>query len=267
MGAEGAEQSVSPRPDAYLSADAVSAGYSRTPVVQAATVRVGAGEVALVMGPNGAGKSTLIKSITGHLPLLAGHVVLAGRDISSARPEVRAGLGIGYVPQTQDVFGPLTVAENLAMGGYRLPKATAAARISELYEQFPRLEELRGRKARTLSGGERKLTAIGRALVAKPKLLILDEPTASLAPLVARQILHDVVVPVAASGCAVLLIEQRVRLALDVASWGYVMREGKVELDVPASELRAMPDLGALFLGTHAPQTAEHQGGLAQPPG
>lgn len=259
----GAEPSASARPEAHMSAEAVSAGYSRTPVVQSASIQVGNGEVALVMGPNGAGKSTLIKAVTGHLPLLGGHIVLAGRDISSARPEVRAALGVGYVPQSQDVFGPLTVAENLAMGGYRLPKAVAAARIGQLYEQFPQLESFRHRKARTLSGGERKLVAIGRALVAQPQLLILDEPTASLAPLVARQILHDVVVPVAASGCAVLLIEQRVRLALDVASWGYVMREGKVMLDVPASDLRAMPDLGALFLGERASQVAERQGGKA----
>jgi branched-chain amino acid transport system ATP-binding protein len=240
------------RPEPYLSATDISTGYARTPVVQSASISVGRGEVALVMGPNGAGKSTLIKAITGHLPLFSGHIELAGRDISAARPERRARLGLGYVPQSQDVFGPLTVAENLAMGGYRQPKATAAARISELYEQFPKLRELRHRKARTLSGGERKLVAIGRALVAQPSLLILDEPTASLAPLVAAQILGDVVTPVAASGCAVLLIEQRVRLALDVASWGYVLREGSVVLDVPAGELRAMPDLSALFLSERA---------------
>jgi branched-chain amino acid transport system ATP-binding protein len=207
------------------------------------------GEVALVMGPNGAGKSTLIKAITGHLPLFGGHVHLSGRDISTLRPESRAALGIGYVPQTQDVFGPLTVAQNLAMGGYRMPKADAEARIAELYEQFPQLAELRSRRARTLSGGERKLVAIGRAMVATPKLLILDEPTASLAPLIASRILHEVVAPVAAGGYAVLLIEQRVRLALDVASWGYVLREGHVMMSVPAGELASMPDLGALFLG------------------
>ncbi len=241
------------RPEAYLSAEQISTGYGRTPVVRDATIQVGRGEVALVMGPNGAGKSTLIKAVTGHLPLFSGHVRLAGRDISAARPEARAALGVGYVPQSQDVFGPLTVAENLAMGGYRVPKATAAARISALYEQFPKLSELRARKARTLSGGERKLVAIGRALVAQPSLLVLDEPTASLAPLVATQILDDVVRPVAAGGCAVLLIEQRVRLALGVASWGYVLREGSVVLNVPASDLRAMPDLSALFLSERAP--------------
>lgn len=244
--------SPSPRSEPYLSAEEITTGYARTPVVRSASIRVGRGEVALVLGPNGAGKSTLIKAITGHLPLFAGRVQLAGRDISTLRPEVRVSLGLGYVPQSQDVFGPLTVAENLAMGGYRLAKATAAARVSALYEQFPKLRELRSRKARTLSGGERKLVAVGRALVAQPSLLILDEPTASLAPRVAAQILNEVVTPVAASGCAVLLIEQRVRLALEVASWGYVLREGSVVMDVPAGELRAMPDLGALFLSERA---------------
>jgi branched-chain amino acid transport system ATP-binding protein len=254
------------RPEAYLSAQAVSTGYGRTTVVHGASIGVGLGEVALVMGPNGAGKSTLIKAITGHLPLLEGRLSLAGRDISSARPESRAAMGIGYVPQTQDVFGPLTVAENLAMGGYRLPKAEAAARIARLYEQFPRLATLRGRRARTLSGGERKLVAVGRALVAEPKVLILDEPTASLAPLVASQILSDVVAPTAARGHAVLLIEQRVRLALDVASWGYVLREGRVVRDLPAAELRAMPDLSTLFLGERVPR-ADGRGRPAGRPG
>lgn len=243
------------RPEGFLSAREVSTGYGKTPVIQSASVAVGKGEVALVIGPNGAGKSTLIKAITGHLPLFSGTIRLADRDISAARPERRAVLGIGYVPQSQDVFGPLTVAENLAMGGYRLPKAEAALRIAELYEQFSRLKDLRSRKARTLSGGERKFVAIARALVAKPTLLILDEPTASLAPLVARQILNEVVTPIAAGGCAVLLIEQRVRLALEVATWSYVLREGTVVMDVPASELRGLPDLASLFLSEKAAAT------------
>ena len=233
----------------FLEVSGLDAGYNRVPVVQGVSVQVGLSEVVLVMGPNGAGKSTLVKAITGELPALAGRVVLDGRDVTAAREEDRTRAGIGYVPQVRDVFGPLTVTENLQMGGYQLGKHEVAARQDEVFSLFPPLAEMRSRLARSLSGGERKMLAIGRALMAQPKVIILDEPTANLAPAIARNVLHGIVAGLAGSGRAVLLVEQRVSLGLEVASWGYVLTDGRLRLQESCKKLQARPDLGTLFLG------------------
>ena len=234
---------------AFLDVAALSAGYSKVPVVREVSLEVSLGEIVLVMGPNGAGKSTLVKAITGQLPLLGGRVELDGADMSRMREESRIARGIGYVPQTRDVFTPLTVLENLQMGGFRLPKREVGARLAEVLDLFPALEPLLRRTAKTLSGGERKMVAIARALMANPRLLILDEPTSNLAPLIAASVLEGIVGRLAESGRAVLLIEQRVSLALRVASWGYVLTDGRVRLEGSAEDLRSKSDLGALFLG------------------
>jgi ABC-type branched-subunit amino acid transport system ATPase component len=239
---------VGKRPAAFLSAAGISAGYSSVPVVQDVSIDVGLAEIVLVMGPNGAGKSTLVKAINGELPLMGGTLTLDGADISRMPEEQRVAAGIGYVPQVRDVFPPLTVLENLDMGGYRLRGAEVKRRQAEVFELFPQLVGLRRRLGRSLSGGERKMLAIGRALMAQPKLLVLDEPTANLAPLVADHVLHGIVSRIAESGRAVLLVEQRVSLGLAVASWGYVLTDGKVALTASCEELRAMNDLGSLFL-------------------
>ncbi|HUZ82093.1 MAG TPA: ABC transporter ATP-binding protein [Gaiellaceae bacterium] len=238
-----------PGQEPFLDVVGLSAGYSRVPVVRDVSIEISLGEIVLVMGPNGAGKSTLVKSITGQLPLLDGRVALDGADVSKMREENRIARGLGYVPQTRDVFAPLTVLENLQMGGSRLPHRDVAARLQEVLELFPALAPLTRRTAKTLSGGERKMVAIARALMADPRLLILDEPTSNLAPLIAADVLEGIVARLAESGRAVLLIEQRVSLALQVASWGYVLTDGKVRLEGPAEELRSKSDLGALFLG------------------
>lgn len=234
---------------ALLSVAEVSAGYSKVPVVREASLDVALGEIVLLMGPNGAGKSTFVKAIIGQLPLLGGRISLDGADVSKLREEERIARGIGYVPQSRDVFAPLSVLENLQMGGYRLSARETADRLQEVLELFPALAPLTKRTAKTLSGGERKMVAIARALMAKPRLLILDEPTSNLAPQIAAGVLERVVARLAETGRGVLLIEQRVTLALQVASWGYVLTDGRVRLEGSADELRSKHDLGSLFLG------------------
>lgn len=237
------------RSAAFLEVAGVSAGYNRVPVVKDVSIQVGLEEIVLIMGPNGAGKSTLIKAITGELPALTGRVTIDGSDVTSMGEEDRVNHGVGYVPQIKDVFPPLTVQENIEMGGYAFKGADLKQREDEVYSLFPQLTQSRKRAASTLSGGERKMLGIARALMARPRLLILDEPTANLAPLIAEKVLQSIVTGAAGSGRAVLLIEQRVSLGLEVASWGYILADGQLRLEGSAEELKAMPDLGKLFLG------------------
>jgi ABC-type branched-subunit amino acid transport system ATPase component len=243
------------RPAPLLSATDVTAGYGGVPVIRGVSVEVAPGEVALVIGPNGAGKSTLIKAVNGELPLISGSVRLAGHDLAGLTEDQRAVRGLGYVPQSRDVFGTLSVSENLEMGGYRLAPAVTAERITEIFERFPALARLRKRLAQTLSGGERKLLAVARALVAQPSALMLDEPTANLAPPVATRVLTEVVAGLAEGGAAILLIEQRIALALDVASWVYVLVDGTPRFAGAAEEFRALPDMGAVFFA-HSDSTS-----------
>jgi branched-chain amino acid transport system ATP-binding protein len=241
-----------------LSASDVTAGYGTVPVIRGVTVAAVPGNVALVIGPNGAGKSTLVKAINGEIPLMSGSVALAGEDISRLTEDQRAARGLGYVPQSRDVFGALTVTENLEMGGYRLTHAETAERVTEIFDRFPQLAKLRKRHAQTLSGGERKLLAIARALVARPAALMLDEPTANLAPAIASRVLTEVVAGLAASGTTILLIEQRVALALSLATDVYVLVDGTPRFTGTAAEFRALPDMGAVFFtrgGSHADAT------------
>ncbi len=237
------------RAEPHLLATGLSAGYSQVPVVRGVSLQVGLGEIVVVVGPNGAGKSTLVKAVTGELDLLEGRISLGERDISGLGEDDRMALGMGYVPQLRDVFPTLTVMENLEMGGYRLAKREVPQRVEAVLETFPALKGLRRRLARSMSGGEQKMLGIARALIADPKFLILDEPTANLAPQVATHVLKDIVAQLALSGRAVLLIEQRVALALEIASWGYVLTDGQLRLDRSSQELLAMSDLGTLFLG------------------
>jgi len=240
------------RPRPLLSAKELTAGYSAVPVISGVSVDVAPGEIALVIGPNGAGKSTLIKSLNGELALLSGSVHLAGADISGLSENLRAARGLGYVPQSRDVFPTLTVTENLEMGGYRLPPREVQARLAEIFGRFPQLARLRKRLAQTLSGGERKLLAIARALVPEPTTLMLDEPTANLSPAVATLVLEEVVTGLAEAGRAILLIEQRLALALDVATWVYVLVDGKPRFSGSAASFKELPDMGAVFFASTA---------------
>jgi ABC-type branched-subunit amino acid transport system ATPase component len=235
--------------DAHLRVEGLTAGYGALPIIRDVGVCVRRAEVVTIIGPNGAGKSTLLKAITGALQPTAGVVTLAGKRLDKCRADEIARSGVGYVPQVRDVFDSLTVKENLEMGGYHLPRREVATRIGEVGSAFPQLAEMMGRSAGNLSGGERKMVAIGRVLMTAPSLVILDEPTAGLSPQLADRMLHDYVGRLARQDVAVLLVEQRAREALAISDYAYVMASGIVEIAASAAEILARPDLGDLFLG------------------
>ncbi|HEY8839593.1 MAG TPA: ABC transporter ATP-binding protein [Candidatus Dormibacteraeota bacterium] len=245
-------------PDAYrpapiLRAEGITSGYGGVPVVRGVSISVGKGEIVAVIGPNGAGKSTMLKSLVGILKLSGGKIWLGADDVTGHPPEDLAKRGVGYVPQVQDIFEPLTVRENLEMGGYLLKDAAIAARIKEVCEVFPALAPMMRRRADKLSGGERKMLAIGRVLMLDPSVLLLDEPTANLAPILADAVLRDQVRRLADAGKAVLLIEQRARAALEIADWTVVLVSGVARLEGRPKDLLERSDFEALFLGAGPP--------------
>jgi len=213
---------------------------------------VARGEFRAVIGPNGAGKSTLLKAVLGILRPSQGTITLAGERIAGLPANKVIRRGVGYVPQVKDVFEPLTVRENLEIGGYTLPRGEVATRVGEVMERYPALAAMHNRPAGYLSGGERKLLAMGRVLMRRPSLLVLDEPTAGLAPQLAHELLTRHVTRLAGSGVAVLLVEQHAHEALAISDWAYVMAAGRVRLSDPAAALARRPDLGDIFLGLAA---------------
>ncbi|HEV2249016.1 MAG TPA: ABC transporter ATP-binding protein [Candidatus Limnocylindria bacterium] len=237
------------RPEAILSADRITTGYGTVPVVHDVSVGVGPGEIVAIIGPNGAGKSTMLKGVVGVLRLFGGTVRLGADDITDHTPEDLAARGIGYVPQVGDIFEPLSVRENLEMGGYLLPAARIRGRIDEVCAVFPALPAMLGRRADKLSGGERKMLAIARVLMLDPRILVLDEPTANLSPKLADALLRDHVRRLADMGKAVLMVEQRARAALDVAAWAMVLVAGATRLEGRPADLILRPDFAELFLG------------------
>jgi branched-chain amino acid transport system ATP-binding protein len=237
------------RPGARLELAGIAAGYGAAPVISDVSLTVGAGEIVAVVGPNGAGKSTLLKTVLGILHPSRGSISLDGQRIDRLSTTKVARRGIGYVPQVRDVFEPLTVRENLEMGGYTIRRGEIAARLDEVFAVFPELSVMAGRMAGYLSGGERKLLAMGRVLMRRPGLLVLDEPTAGLAPKLAQELLTRHVTGLATGGTAVLLVEQHTRDALAIAHWAYVMASGQVRLAGPAAEVANRADLGDIFLG------------------
>ena len=241
------------RPAGHLVVDRLTAGYNGVAVIRSVSMTVGHGEVVTVIGPNGAGKSTLVKAIMGVLSALAGDVRLDEARLTGLRADQVARAGIGYVPQVRVVFEPLTVRENLEMGATTIPRRAIGPRIEEVLAAYPQLAPLLKRTAGKLSGGERKMVAIGRVLMIQPSVVILDEPTAGLSPKLARQLLESYISGLAHRGAAVLLIEQRARQALAICDFAYVMAAGEVKLASPAAELLARGDLGQLFLGHAGP--------------
>jgi ABC-type branched-subunit amino acid transport system ATPase component len=229
--------------------EGVTAGYGRDPVIRDIGVQVSAGEVVSIVGPNGSGKSTLLKSMVGIVRVSAGRVLLGGRDVTNLAPEEVARAGVGYVPQVDDVFAPLTVRENLEMGGYLLPASQVGPRIEHVLTVFPRLGTMARRPAGKLSGGERKMLAMGRVLMLQPAVFLLDEPTANLAPAIARSLLDEHVRRLAEIGAAVLIVEQRARAVLAISDRTYVLGGGELRMTGTPAELSASPEFVDSFLG------------------
>ena len=244
-----------------LRAEEVRAGYGAGDIIHGVSVSVASGSVASVVGPNGSGKSTLLKALVGVIRLSSGRVFAGDRDITGLPPEEVARAGVGYVPQVDDVFAPLTVRENLEMGGYLLPRAEVAGRIDKVLTVFPRLAGMAGRAAGKLSGGERKMLAMGRVLMLDPGIFLLDEPTANLAPAIAVALLEEHVRGLAASGAAVLIVEQRARAVLAISDRTYVLGGGEVRMEGTPAELSASAEFVESFLGGRRPvQPADGKG-------
>ena len=243
------------RGEVVLRAEQVVAGYVKSlPIVHGASLEVARGEVVTIIGPNGAGKSTLMKAIAGLVAIESGRVLLRGQDVTGRSADQVVGAGLGYVPQTGNVFTTLTIHENLRVGGHLL-RGEMAARLERAYQSFPVLATKRGDRARTLSGGQRQMLAIARALMTDPSVVMLDEPTAGLAPKVVQEVFDRLRV-LAQQGVAVLMVEQNAKGALRNSDRGYVLVEGRNHLQGAAAELLADPAVGAAFLGGAAARRA-----------
>lgn len=223
-------------------------GYTDLNILHGVSLYVSAGEIVTIIGPNGAGKSTLAKTVFGLLTPRAGDIVFAGRSIGGLRPSLIVQQGLCYVPQERNVFPNLTVRENLEMGGYLLPPATVRARTQEMFEVFPDLLPKANNKAGTLSGGQRQMLAMGRALMLKPRLLVLDEPSAGLAPQMVTMVFAKVR-EINQRGCAILMVEQNARKALAMSDRGYVLDMGKNAINGAGKDLLEDPQVLELYLG------------------
>jgi len=235
-----------------LTVDGVTCRYGRIEVLHGVSLNVARGEVVALVGSNGAGKTTLMRTISGILPAAAGSIAFAGEAIDRLPAHVRVARGLAQVPEARQVFAPLSVEDNLRLGAYSRRDGTPAVKQSmdEVFARFPRLAERRAQKAGTLSGGERQMLALGRALMAKPQLLMLDEPSLGLAPLITREIFR-IIASLRELGVSILLIEQNARAALETADFGYVMETGEIVHSGPASSLIHDPRLIATYLGGH----------------
>lgn len=227
----------------------LAAGYNDVPVTEEISFTVSKAQIVALLGPNGAGKSTVLKSLVGEARIFSGSVLLRGDDVTGSSPERLTKMGVGYVPQNDNVFPPLSVLENLEMGAFLAPRRSVGERIGAILDQFPPLKPLIRRKVSQLSGGERRLVAIGRALMLSPEVLLLDEPTANLSPGNARSVLTEYVTRVAGGGTGVLLVEQRAKEALQIAHHACVLSGGRIEVSGAPSELLGRADIGRLFLG------------------
>ncbi len=236
--------------------DRVVAGYSPSlTILNETTLDARRNEITLLIGPNGAGKSTVLKTLFGMLVPRAGEIRFDGRRINGRTPRELLAEGMAFVPQGRNLFGSLSVRHNLELGGVTLPKPLLAERIDEVFRRFPRLFERRRNQASTLSGGEQKQLEIGRALLLRPRVLLIDEPSIGLSPKISQEVFR-MLRDLADAGTTVLIVEQNVRSALAVADRAIALEMGRVALDRPAKELLSDPDIDRLFLGGSARRNA-----------
>ena len=232
-----------------LDVQSLVTGYERgVPIVRGASIHVGSGEIVAILGPNGAGKSTLIKSIAGLVPKFSGAVTFAGVDVTVFPAHLLVRHGLAFVPQTENVFAGMSIADNFALAGAILPHGERRARIAEMYAFFPVLKERHGLPAGRLSGGERQMLAIARALMVRPQLLILDEASVGLSPKMVETVFAQLV-SIRAAGVTILIVEQNVRAALAISDRAYVLAEGVNRHEGTAASLRDDPTIAALYLG------------------
>ena len=231
----------------YLAGEMMTGGYGGADILHECSIGVDRGEIAVVVGPNGAGKSTAMKAVFGMVDLRVGRVTLGGEDISSLKPQERVLRGMGFVPQNQNVFTSMTVEENLEMGAF-IRRDEIYQTMQQVYALFPVLHEKRQQPAGELSGGQRQQVAVGRALMTQPQVLMLDEPTAGVSPIVMDE-LFDRIIEVAKTGIAVLMVEQNARQALEIADRGFVLVQGRNAYTDSGVALLSNPEVRKAFLG------------------
>lgn len=223
-------------------------GYGADEIVHGVDFQVEPGRIVTILGPNGCGKTTFVKTILGYVKTTNGEIHFRDREIRRLHPIERVAMGIGYVPQLLNTFKPMTVTENLEIGGYRLDRPKRQEAIARMFELFPLLRERRAQRAGTLSGGERQLLAMARALMVTPDLIFLDEPSAGLSPLKAQEVFGHVR-RIAATGAAIVIVEQDVRRALEVSDYAYVLVTGRVAFQGAAASIAADERIRTAYLG------------------
>ncbi len=231
----------------YLTAENMTGGYGGADILHDCTITADEGEIAVIVGPNGAGKSTAMKAVFGMLDIHTGKVTLGGEDITKLTPQARVAKGMAFVPQTNNVFPTMSVEENLEMGAF-LREDDINVTMEQVYTLFPILKDKRRQNAGELSGGQRQQVAVGRALMTQPKLLMLDEPTAGVSPIVMDE-LFDRIIEVARTGISILMVEQNARQALNIADKGYVLVQGRNKFTDTGEALLANPEVRKSFLG------------------
>ena len=231
----------------FLVGEQMTGGYGAADILHGCSIGVEKGEIAVIVGPNGAGKSTAMKAIFGMLPLRQGRIVFDGEDITQIKPEERVIKGMGFVPQTNNVFTSMTVEENLEMGAF-IRNDPISDSIAQVYDLFPILKQKRKQSAGELSGGQRQQVAVGRALMTQPKVLLLDEPTAGVSPIVMDE-LFDRIIEIARLNVAILMVEQNAKQALEIADRGYVLVQGLNRFTDTGEALLANPEVRRAFLG------------------